>query len=634
MLIRLLTITAVFGFAAELFAQQGDSLPSSVPTTSSDERSLDLPVIEGVKPWTDAPVLDDPDRFSIAIMTDRTGGHRPGVWMQGVRKVNLMRPDFVMSVGDLIEGYTEDTEQVEREWREFLGFIDKLEMKFFFVAGNHDLSNPMMHRIWRKRFGREWYSFDYKGVHFLCLNSEDPVTRIGEQQLQWIREDLEKSKDARWTLVFLHKPLWTYAERDLRAGNEDSTRWKTVESMLKDRKHTVFAGHVHHYVEYDRNGSRYYSLATTGGGSRLRGKAYGEFDHFVWLTMERDGPRVANLMLNGVESSEVVTEKSIARFREFLAEATFTAAPILIEESQIHQGLIDLQIVNRFDRPVTFDGRIQGLPLQGLTLQPPNVNVTVQPGETKSLRTKVAFSEPVDLKRVSGATIGLKLSADDTRPLLAEMQKPVIIDRKFYWATHDCTPDGQLDEWERFPFKLGDAAEVFGSENQWQGKGDASAEFAMSVSKDQIAFAIQVEDDQVTEDDRLILVIDPRTTEDRAAEQRLQADSTTFVIAPQPDNSEPKIIRARTRNRQQVKETKVSGKLKETGNGYHVEFVIPKSALPSSYDFQSCQLAVVIKDSDEKSDEDCWISWRSARDFNRSNRSFGNLFAPNQSNGQ
>jgi hypothetical protein len=44
----------------------------------------------------------------------------------------------------------------------------------------------------------------------------------------------------------------------------------------------------------------YYQLATTGGGSRLRGPTYGEFDHVAWVTMKKDAPLIANVMLDGI----------------------------------------------------------------------------------------------------------------------------------------------------------------------------------------------------------------------------------------------------------------------------------------------------------------------------------------------
>src|SRR5262245_51744740 len=111
--------------------------------------ALLLPKMQGAKPWSEKPILNDPSRFHIAIMTDNTGGHRPGIWMKAVERINWMRPEFVVSVGDLIEGYSTDRNEIDAMWKEFLGFIDKMEMKFFFVAGNHDVSNPTMRKIWR-----------------------------------------------------------------------------------------------------------------------------------------------------------------------------------------------------------------------------------------------------------------------------------------------------------------------------------------------------------------------------------------------------------------------------------------------------------------------------------------------------
>src|SRR5271156_6304585 len=49
----------------------------------------------------------------------------------------------------------------------------------------------------------------------------------------------------------------------------------------------------------------YYQLATTGGGSRLRGIEYGEFDHVAWVTMKKEGPVLANLLLEGVLADDL-----------------------------------------------------------------------------------------------------------------------------------------------------------------------------------------------------------------------------------------------------------------------------------------------------------------------------------------
>ena len=45
--------------------------------------------------------------------------------------INMLQPEFVMSVGDLIEGYSEDPGQWALEWSEFESKLDALQMPFF-----------------------------------------------------------------------------------------------------------------------------------------------------------------------------------------------------------------------------------------------------------------------------------------------------------------------------------------------------------------------------------------------------------------------------------------------------------------------------------------------------------------------
>ena len=109
----------------------------------------------------------------------------------------------------------------------------------------------------------------------------------------------------RWTLVFIHKPLWTYAGSDGPEGQAAYAFWSQVETMLQGRKHTAYAGHFHTYNKHRRGQANYFVLATTGGGSQLRGSAFGEFDHVVWITMTDHGPRMANLLLDGIADENI-----------------------------------------------------------------------------------------------------------------------------------------------------------------------------------------------------------------------------------------------------------------------------------------------------------------------------------------
>ena len=257
------------------------------------------------KPWTDTLINDSEEKFTFAVVTDRTGGHRKGIWQKGVEKLNLMQPAFVVSVGDLIEGYTNNIRQINRQWNEFNEMVNQLEMPFFYVAGNHDYTNETMENEWFKRYGTDHYHFLYNNVLFICLNSEHGHTALknpdlGDHQVEFVEELLNKYDDVRWTMVFMHQPLWL---------RESGKNWLKIENLLENRKHSVFTGHHHKYTLYERNKNDYFVLSTMGGGSELRGKEYGEFDHFLFITMTKKGPRFANLMLDGIEDKNILKSK-------------------------------------------------------------------------------------------------------------------------------------------------------------------------------------------------------------------------------------------------------------------------------------------------------------------------------------
>ncbi len=280
------------------------SLAVAVPATEELRQQLKIET-QSVNPWTDLDLNNRPENFQFAIVTDRTGGHRPGVFPSACRKLNLLQPEFVMSVGDLIEGGTTDLGQLDKEWQEFNGFVDGLEMPFFYTAGNHDLSNMAMLPVWQNQFGRTYYHFVYHDVLFMVLNSEDPPgskpANIGAEQLAWAEKVLSENNEVRWTVIFLHKPMWQYGE---------AANWSEVEALLGNRPRTVFAGHHHRYAVHRQGEWTYYALATTGGASKLQGPAAGQFDHVVWVTVTPEGPRLANLLLDGILTDDPVAEAS------------------------------------------------------------------------------------------------------------------------------------------------------------------------------------------------------------------------------------------------------------------------------------------------------------------------------------
>jgi serine/threonine-protein phosphatase CPPED1 len=259
--------------------------------------------VEARNPWTSLKINEVDGSFHFVVVSDRTGGHRSRIFSEAVEQINLLQPAFVISVGDLIEGYTKDAAKLAVEWKEFQGYTSKLQMPFFYVPGNHDVANPIQTKEWSERFGRRYYHFVYRDVLFLAVASDDPAEsndkgenqkgKLSPEQIDYFRGVLKENAGVRWTVVCVHKPLWSQ-------DNLASNGWLDLEKLLEGRNYTVFAGHIHRYQKFVRQGMNYYQLATTGGASKMRGIPYGEFDHVAWVTMRKDGPVIANVMLDGI----------------------------------------------------------------------------------------------------------------------------------------------------------------------------------------------------------------------------------------------------------------------------------------------------------------------------------------------
>lgn len=78
------------------------------------------------------------DKFTFAIITDLNSGERAGVFEVAVEQLNLLRPEFIISVGDLINGGSEDEAGLNAEWDGFDERASNTTAPFFHVGGNEN----------------------------------------------------------------------------------------------------------------------------------------------------------------------------------------------------------------------------------------------------------------------------------------------------------------------------------------------------------------------------------------------------------------------------------------------------------------------------------------------------------------
>jgi serine/threonine-protein phosphatase CPPED1 len=273
---------------------------------------LVVQVDKDANPWNHLKMNNAASTFRFAIVSDRSGGPRDGVWEKAMDQLNLLQPEFVMCVGDLIQGMTTNADVMNKQWKELNGWVGKLQMPFFYVPGNHDIANETMQKRWMEQFGRRYYHFIYKDVLFVVLDTEDQAgkggggkgrgPKFGPEQTAAVKKILADNAKVRWTFVFFHRPVWN-------SKNVEATGWLPIEEALQGRKYTVFVGHEHIYEYQLRHGMKYFTLATTGGVSKLRGVPMGEFDHLVWITMKSEGPVITNLMMEGIFPEDVTVRR-------------------------------------------------------------------------------------------------------------------------------------------------------------------------------------------------------------------------------------------------------------------------------------------------------------------------------------
>jgi len=244
------------------------------------------------------PIEGSPMRF--AVIGDRTGTHEPGIYGQIVEEIQRMRPDFLLSVGDLIEGYTDDTVEVKREWEEYKKLLKPLTMPIYLAPGNHDIWDSTSLELYRRYIGEPHYSFDIGDAHFVILDNSryDTVGAFPKEQIDWLIEDLEKNKKAIYTFIVSHIPYWIETIANDKA---DTLHALFVEYGVD----AVFTGHYHEYFSGEFDGIMYTGLGSSGGGCSPgpTGLKY----HFMWVTVDRNGISIAPIKMNAVLPWDEVT---------------------------------------------------------------------------------------------------------------------------------------------------------------------------------------------------------------------------------------------------------------------------------------------------------------------------------------
>jgi Icc protein len=171
------------------------------------------------------------NEFSFAFLTDihlqpERGAEAGFQW--AIKEVNKRNPDFVITGGDLVMDALDQTYgRSDSLYNLYLKLSGKLKMPVHNAVGNHEIygwqrneEHVEQHpeygkKMFEKRLGPRYYSFDHGGWHFMVLDdiflSEPGVYtgKLDDEQLSWISEDLKQVDKSTPIAITVHIPMIT-----------------------------------------------------------------------------------------------------------------------------------------------------------------------------------------------------------------------------------------------------------------------------------------------------------------------------------------------------------------------------------------------------------------------------------------
>jgi hypothetical protein len=198
-------------------------------------------------------------QFSMVVLGDRTGDAREDVFEQILKEVKVLKPDLLMNVGDLIEGYTDNKDSLKAEWDTITRLLGTTGVSYHLTPGNHDITDSLSELYFLTRFGLPFYSFNYGDCHFTVIDNTrwDSAGAMPDRELWWLQQDLQSARNARLGFVFMHRSYWNAARRK-------GTTERLHELFKANGVDYVFSGHDHYYCRTVWDGITYTQLGPSG----------------------------------------------------------------------------------------------------------------------------------------------------------------------------------------------------------------------------------------------------------------------------------------------------------------------------------------------------------------------------------
>ena len=382
--------------------------------------------------------------FSFVVIGDTRPPIRTSSYANFTRQINHINsfdPSFIINCGDFIFGY--GGAENESAWSDYRKIIAAIKIPYHQLPGNHDIFSEKAQAIYKELFHNTYYSFNYDGCHFILLdNAENAIWGyISDQQLQWLKRDIETEKQ-KTTFVFMHLPIWWKGQTQV--DNQYYEFWKNELHPLFCRYHVkaVFGGHIHSYGPTQHiDGIDYF---ITGGGGAELNKWYqdhgGDF-HFMLIHMNGD-----KMTHSIVTESEVLTEDEadVAKNIDFAKQNVGQMIINMEKAASTKNESFSITLTNPSHKIMTGSARWK-FDKHFFKLDPEEAAIRIAPGKTETY----AFNVMMLNDRFYAApmpSLAFSLQHDNSRIVF---NKDLIFHRELAIPriNYAITIDGNLGEW-------------------------------------------------------------------------------------------------------------------------------------------------------------------------------------------
>ena len=256
-------------------------------------------------------------------------------------------PNFIALTGDIVNNSKEDDEVVLEQWEWALTDQKDIlqNIPVMATAGNHDAAENDFNSRFNYAASSNttngcYYSFDYNGVHFTVLNTNDTndFDGLSNEQLVWLENDLKQNQNASFRIVMMHKGIYDTGGHSSNSGGEDADikilREQLTMLFTNYNVDLVLQGHDHLY-------SRSYPITSVDTLNAL-------------TTYERDGKKVSQTY-NGLNYSMYQNPKGTIYLNSGTASGSKYHAAVEYNKNLIPIAAHDSS-VNRMYSEICIDG--------------------------------------------------------------------------------------------------------------------------------------------------------------------------------------------------------------------------------------------------------------------------------------